>query len=103
MNQKLLYPDWREKVVYADGGPQPQILAETDKAKVVVGGLQAGQAIPPHPESMGVYHFLEGRGWMTVNGERFAVGPGATVIVPANGERGIEAETRLAFLATRVA
>jgi quercetin dioxygenase-like cupin family protein len=103
MGQKLLHPDWEDLVVYSENGAQPQTLAEFDRVKVVVGGLQAGQTIPPHPEGVGVYHFVEGRGWMTVNGERFPVQPGATVIVPAGGERGLEAETRLAFLATRVA
>ncbi len=40
---------------------------------------------------------------MTVDEERFAIEAGATVITPDGAVRGIEAETRLAFLATRVA
>ena len=95
--------NWKEKVVYSAAGPQPQILLENEKLKVLIAGLEPGQVIPPHPESWAVYHFLDGTGWMRVDGERFAVGPGATVITPAGTARGIEAETRLAFLATRVA
>ena len=98
-----LCSDWKEKVVYSAEGPQPQVLLEDDKVKVVIGGLQAGQKIPVHPAGLGVYHFLEGTGWMIVDDERFAVSPGATVIAPAGAQRGIEAETRLAFLATPVA
>ena len=49
-----------------------------------------------------MYHFLEGCGWMIVDDERLPVGPGATVVMPAGTVRGIEAETRLAFLATRI-
>jgi mannose-6-phosphate isomerase-like protein (cupin superfamily) len=79
------------------------VLLETDQIKVVVAGLEAGRKIPLHPESQGVYHFLEGTGWMIVDGERLPVGPGATVLVPPGSTRGIEAETRLAFLAVRVA
>ncbi len=95
--------NWKEKVVYSAAGPQPQVLLENDQVKVLMGGLQPGQIIPPHPEALGVYHFLEGNGWMRVDDQRLAVGPGATVIAPAGAARGIEAQTQLAFLATRVA
>jgi hypothetical protein len=40
---------------------------------------------------------------MTVAGERLAIEAGATVIVPDNVARGLEAQTQLAFMATRVA
>ncbi len=99
----VLCSNWKEKVVYSAAGPQPQILIENEKLKVLIAGLEPGQVIPPHPESLAVYHFLGGTGWMRVDGERFAVGPGATVITLAGSVRGIEAETQLAFLATRVA
>ena len=80
-----------------------QILAETDILKVILGGLEAGQQIPLHPEGLALYYFLEGTGWMNVEDERFAVQPGTIVITPAGAKRGVDAETRLAFLATRVA
>lgn len=99
----MLYPNWKEKVVFSADGPQPQVLAENEKLKVIVAGLEPGQKIPPHPEASAMYHFLEGTGWMIVDDERFAVGPGATVVMPDGAKRGIEAETRLAFLAARVA
>jgi quercetin dioxygenase-like cupin family protein len=103
MNTTSLISDWREKIVYAAAGPQPQTLMENDQMKVIVAGLEAGQQIPPHAATTAVYHFLEGAGWMTVDGEQLAVGPGATVVMPAGAVRGIQATTRLAFLATRVA
>lgn len=99
----MLYPNWKEKVVFSADGPQPQVLAENEKLKVIVAGLEPGQKIPPHPEASAMYHFLEGTGWMIVDDERFAVGLGATVVMPDGAKRGIEAETRLAFLAARVA
>jgi quercetin dioxygenase-like cupin family protein len=97
-----LYSNWKETIVFSPAGPQPQILMETVRFKVIVAGLEPGQKIPRHPEGLAMYHFLEGAGWMNVEGERFAVGPGATVIAPAGASRGIEAETQLAFLAARV-
>ena len=99
---QMLYPDWHAQVVFSPDGPKPQVLMENDKFKVVIGGLEAGQKIPPHPEGESVFHFLEGSGWMIVGDERFAVKAGATVVTPAGVKRGIEAETRLVFLAARV-
>jgi len=97
-----LYPSWGEKVIFSAEGPQPEVLAETDTMKVVVAGLQAGQVIPPHPETQGVYYILEGQGWMTVGEQRFAVAAGSTIIVPKGTARGLEAEGPLSFLAVRV-
>jgi quercetin dioxygenase-like cupin family protein len=96
-----LYSHWKEKVVFSSDGPQPQVLVEDEKFKVIMAGLEPGQKIPQHPAGLAMYHFLDGTGWMNVDGERFAVGPGATVTVPAGAKRGIEADTRLVFLAAR--
>ena len=98
-----LYADWKEKIVYSNEGPQPQILMVNDKVKFILAGLEPGQQIPEHAEVQAIYHFLEGNGWMTVDGERMAIGPGATIVMPEGAVRGMEAKTRLAFLATRIA
>jgi mannose-6-phosphate isomerase-like protein (cupin superfamily) len=103
MNQALFFPNWRDKVIYATARPQPQVLHEDDRVKVVVAGLEPGGQIPPHPGDFGVYHFLEGAGQMAVGDETFAVQAGATVVVPAGATRGMTVQTRLAFIAVRVA
>jgi len=102
MTEATLFPNWQDKVVYADDGPQPQILMVNDKVKVLVAGLEPGQQIPEHAESTSVYHFLTGSGWMLVDDERWPVSAGATIVMPEGTVRGLEAETRLAFLATRI-
>lgn len=102
MTQATLFSNWQEKVVYSREGPQPQVLMVNDKVKVIVAGLEPGQKIPEHAEATAMYHFLEGSGWMLVDGERLAVSSGATVVMPEGTVRGMEAETRLAFLATRI-
>lgn len=94
--------DWRDRVAFSNTGPKPTILADIEKLKAVLAGLEAGQATPVHPESAGVFTFLEGTGWMTVDDDRFAVQPGSVVIVPADALRGVEATTRLVFLAVRL-
>lgn len=101
--KSIAYPDWKEKVVFSPEGPQPQVLVENEKLRVIIAGLEVGQKIPPHPDALAVYHFLEGTGWMIVDDERYRVSPGATVITPEGAKRGVETETRLVFLATRVA
>ncbi|MCP4419566.1 MAG: cupin domain-containing protein [Chloroflexi bacterium] len=97
-----IYPDWKDKAVYSDEGPQPQVLMVDEKVKLILGGLLPGQQIPEHAEAQAIYHFLEGRGWMTIDGERTAVSSGATIVMPEGTTRGMEAETRLTFLATRI-
>ncbi len=102
MTQTTLYPNWREKVIYSHEGPQPQVLMVNEKVKIILAGLEPGQKIPEHAETTAMYHFLDGNGWMLVDSERLAVGSGATVVMPEGTVRGMEAETRLAFLATRI-
>jgi quercetin dioxygenase-like cupin family protein len=103
MNHTLLCADWREQVVFAQDGPKPQKLLETTTFRAVLVGLEAGQRIPPHPAPASAYYVLEGTGWMIVDGERLAMRPGTIISMPDGAVRGVEAETRLAFLGTQAA
>ncbi len=96
------YPNPTEKVVLSSEGPQPQELFRHGAVKVIVAGLQPGQKIPVHPEGLSSFHFIEGRGIMIVEGERLQVSPGTVIIAEHGAERGIEAETKLAFVAVRI-
>jgi quercetin dioxygenase-like cupin family protein len=69
---------------------------------VLVAGLEPGGKIPAHRERLAIYHILEGQGEMIVDDNRFALAEGVTVIAGRGSRRGIEALTRLAFLAVRV-
>jgi quercetin dioxygenase-like cupin family protein len=103
MTQATLYPTWQDVIQYGDSGPNPQKIIETDTFRTVLVGLKAGQKIPPHPAPVSTYHFLAGSGRIIVDGERFAVQAGATVVVPDGATRSIEAETELAFLGAQAA
>ena len=103
MEQTLFFPDWCAKVIFSASGPQPQVLHEDTKVKVVVVGLEPGGQIPPHPGDFGVYHFLEGAGQMRVGEQVFDVQAGATVVVPTGATRGMTVRARLAFIAVRIA
>jgi len=96
------FPDVKEKVIFSLEGPQPQGLYAQDEFKVILTGLEAGQKIPIHPEGLAIYTFLEGNGWMVVDGDRVLVNPGAVVITQAGTKRGIEADSRLIFMAARI-
>jgi quercetin dioxygenase-like cupin family protein len=98
---KTMLADWKEKVVFSETGPQPQIFEENDLFKVILAGLKPGQSIPVHPELGAVYYILQGTGWMTVDDERFPIKEGAVISMGNGAARGIDAQTPLAFLAVR--
>ena len=103
MIQKMIFPDWKDIVVYSEKGMQPFVLVETENYKSVVAGMTAGNSIPAHPEEgPAIFHFLEGSGKMIVGEETLNVHAGTTVIVPAGAKRGIEATTQLAVLVVRL-
>lgn len=102
MTEKVIYPNWKELVVYSEKGMQPNVLVETEDYKSVVAGMAAGNSMPPHAEGPAIFHFLEGSGKMIVGEETLSVQAGATVVVPNGAKRGIEAETQVAFLAVRL-
>jgi mannose-6-phosphate isomerase-like protein (cupin superfamily) len=74
-------------VIFSAGGPQPQMLHEDTKIKVDVVGLEPGGWISVHAGSAGTYHFLEGRGEMTVGNELYAVQAGTTLVIPDGATR----------------
>ena len=94
--------DWRERIVFSANGPQPFVLVENAKIKSVLVGLEPGQVLPPHPAPDGIYQFLEGSGWMIVDDQRLRIQAGSIVAVPDGAKRGVQAETRLAFIGVRL-
>jgi quercetin dioxygenase-like cupin family protein len=102
MTETAIFPNWKELVVYSTAGMQPHVLVETENYKSVIGGMAAGNSMPPHAEGPAIFHFLEGSGKMVIAEETLSVQAGATVYVPNGAKRGIEAGTQLAFLAVRL-
>ncbi len=97
----IFYADTKAQAVFGKTGPQPRFLLDSEPFQALVVGLEAGQKIPVHPESAALYHILEGSGTMTVDRQTFALQPGATIIALDGAERGMQADTRLIFLATK--
>jgi len=102
MDPRTYTADWHAVVEYSAPGPRPALLVDEPDLRVLVAGLEPGGRIPPHPGPRGVYHALEGEGRYTLGDEVFAFNAGAVIVAPAGAVRGIEAVTRLAFLAVRL-
>jgi quercetin dioxygenase-like cupin family protein len=93
-----LWPDWRTAVEFYDERPGVTVLHESSDLKVVLVGLEAGQALPVHPGPAASFHFLDGNGVMVVGAEEVAVAAGATVVVAPGALRAVRATSRLVFL-----
>jgi len=102
MTTSDFFPEWRELIRYSAPGPQPVLLRDDPGFRALLIGLEPGSGIPQHPGRQALYHVLEGSGAMTVDGERYPLRAGVTVIASEGSSRGIEAEARLAILAVRV-
>jgi mannose-6-phosphate isomerase-like protein (cupin superfamily) len=94
---------WQDFVTYGNDQPNPQTMIENERVRIIIAGLRPGQRIPIHPEAAAVYHFLEGKGTMTVNDEQFPVQPGTVIVMDEGAQRGLLAETQLVFMAVRLA
>ena len=102
MIETTYFLDCKDTIRTSADGPHPATLFEKGTIKLVAAGLEAGQSIPGHEESLGIYHFLSGEGVMTVDGVPFDVQQGSTIIAPNGAERGISAQKHLSFLGTRI-
>jgi quercetin dioxygenase-like cupin family protein len=100
--ERSYVPDWREIVSYSAPGPTPRLLVDEPELRVLVAGLEPGARIPPHPGPRGVYHALAGDGVFHLDGESLPFGDGAIIVAPEGAIRGIEARSRLAFMAVRI-
>ena len=94
---------WQDFVKFGDDRPDPQTIVENEHTRVLIAGLKPGQRIPVHPEAAAVYHFLEGQGVMTVDDQEYPVQPGSIIVMSGGARRGLLAETRLVFMAVRLA
>jgi quercetin dioxygenase-like cupin family protein len=76
-------------------------LFESDPLTVMLVGFEPGQSVPEHAGPAGAFYVLDGRGWISIAGERQVVRPGMVAIAPEGADRSIEAETRMTILASR--
>ena len=102
MSKPSYTPDWHDVISYSSPGPTPRLLVDEPDLRVLVAGLEPGGRIPPHSERRAVYHALSGEGFLFLDGVGLPFREGAIVVAPDGATRGIEAVTRLAFMAVRI-
>lgn len=93
-----VWRDWRGTVRFSADGPHVTVLHESAELKVVLVGLDAGQALPVHPGPAASFHILDGTGVVVVDDDEIAVSAGATVVAPTGARRAVRAGSALAFL-----
>jgi quercetin dioxygenase-like cupin family protein len=83
--------------------PPESILSRTffssDQVKAILFGFTAGQELSEHTASKpAILHFLQGEANLLLGSDRFEVGPGAWVHMPANLKHSVTAKTDLKML-----
>lgn len=93
-----------EIVGFGSAGPTKTVFYESEKLKVQVMGLEAGQKIPPCSMAHDViFVVLDGAGEVITDGQQRSVRKASWVFVPKETKlRSIEAETRMTVLAVQV-
>lgn len=81
-------------------GPRRQILFDSEKMRVVLFCLEAGQEIPAHTTTSELLMLaLEGKGSFLVGGDVHPVKGGSAVACKSQEPHGMKAEERLVVLA----
>ncbi|MDP2727992.1 MAG: cupin domain-containing protein [Dehalococcoidia bacterium] len=78
----------------------PKFLHSSEKVRVILLCLDAGQEIPPHTSPEATLHVVKGKGTITVGEEQVPVQEGTLVVVPAGVSHAVRSQERMALLAT---
>lgn len=81
----------------------PKFLHTSEKVRVILLCLEAGQEIAPHTSPEATLHVVKGRGSITVGEEEMPVQGGTLVVVPAGVSHAVKCQERMALLATVMA
>ncbi len=79
---------------------EEEFLHASDKIRVMLLCLDAGQEIPPHTSPEATLHVVKGKGTITVGEEAIPVEAGSLVVVPAEVSHAVKCDERMALLAT---
>lgn len=94
-----VFSSYQEAVAFQPKRFNPIVLAENERAKVILACFEPGQFIPVHRPGVDLtLVVLEGEGRIVAGEREETVEPGAVAFVPAGEARGIKAATRLVLL-----
>ncbi len=78
----------------------PKFLQSSDKLRIILICLEAGQEIPGHTAPEATLHVVKGKGTITVGEEEVPVQAGTLVVVPSGVSHAIKCQEKMALLAT---
>ena len=90
-----------KEVKFNPEGVRPNFLYTSDKMRVPLLCLEAGQEIPAHVSAEGLFYVVEGSAIFTLGEEKMDIGPGTLVIASAGAIRGIKSKERLVVIAVQ--
>lgn len=93
--------DIRKEVKFNREGVSPNFLYISDKMRVPLLCLEAGQEIPAHASAEGLFYVIQGTGIFTLGEEKTEISPGTLIIAPAGTIRGIKSKDRLVVVAVQ--
>jgi len=102
MNDKgTVVADLAAMVEVAEDGIVSKAIVENEHHKIIHFSFAAGQELSEHTASVpAVIHILQGRGTVTLDGERHEANPGTLFYMPAELRHAVVAEDELVFLLT---
>lgn len=90
----------QEQEEYSPEHYVPKFLHSSDKVRVILLCLDAGQEIPPHTSPEATLHVVKGSGTITVGEQEMPVQQGTLVVVPAGVSHAVRSQEKMALLAT---
>lgn len=92
-----------ELVDYQGGAVVSREIVRGDKGTVTIFSFDEGQGLSEHTAPFdAMVHILEGEAEVTIAGERFHLGPGEMIIMPANRPHALKAVARFKMILTLI-
>ncbi|WP_413172792.1 cupin domain-containing protein [Anabaena azotica] len=91
----------QEQIEYPREGVFSKVLAKDTTCQYTLFCLAANTEISEHTSTRNAtVNVLEGRGLLTLSGEKIKLEPGVFIVMPANAPHALQAESNLSFLLT---
>lgn len=78
----------------------PKFLHSSDKVRVLLLCLDAGQEVPPHTSPEATLYVVKGKGTITVGEEPVPVEAGTLVVVDAGVNHAVKSHERMSLMVT---
>jgi len=101
MPDQIMALDLSSLAQFAQGGIVSKSFLETDRVKLVLFCMEAGQQLSEHTAGMpAVIQVLQGQAAVTLGGQAYQAAPGWLLYLPAGTVHAVDAREDLVFLLT---